>query len=74
MQVQSSNTSALNETLIARINHLAADMERYGLKADAAILRGLTRSLPSELATNPFLARPVVAGSRSIMLLDLGIE
>ena len=49
MQVQFSDVSTLNETFIVRISRLAIDMERYGLKADAAILRGLMRSLPSEL-------------------------
>ena len=49
MQAQSTNTASLNEALIVRISRLASDMERVGLRADAAILRGLMRSLSSEL-------------------------
>ena len=39
---------ACNETLAFRIGLLAGDMERLGLNADAAILRGLMRSLPDQ--------------------------
>ena len=49
MPRSSSNAvPACNETLAFRIGLLAGDMERLGLNADAAILRGLMRSLPDQ--------------------------
>ena len=49
MPLSSSDAaSACNKTLAVRISLLAGDMERLGLSADAAILRGLMRSLPDQ--------------------------
>ncbi len=47
-----SAVANINETLAIRISLLARDMERLGLNADAAILRGLMRSLPSQLLSS----------------------
>ena len=44
----STTVPAYHATLAVRIGLLAGDMERLGLNADAAILRGLMRSLPDQ--------------------------
>ena len=52
MPRSSSNVApACSKSLAARIGLLAGDMERLGLDADAAILRGLMRSLPDHASS-----------------------